>query len=438
VRGIGLGFAAGFAATLFLCSRVFATDLPFKAPVLERTNSADSKYYLVYSQDLRYVTWDGTRGYRPDAVPRNTNPGSGHQLYMPMAAQIFGQPSNLWSYDILMRGGYVDSKQTTSGQSGRYSGTIDTILSGKVLYRGNSLFTPFFSLSMNLPTGTSNIGRANQSARMDPDIVDVATFGEGFNIGPTAGVIIPVESMRTTFTVAAGHTSRGSYDRDDPVAPARFVSPGDETTALVRFHTTTGPLTVTGGLSYAWSGTTEVTSQFGFVTVRPGDRISLNANAGYIWSKNWQTVAGFGWTHLGSNAFTTSAVAPTPLQPGNDNGDILRATLGQFYFTGPWTFGLNGLYLKRSSNEFIPSLVEFVPAKSKYQLEGIASYRPLPNLRIDGRVARIWTTEDARSDWVFPGVPFAFPGTGVPEIKQDAWSFTLSGGIGFDPQALVR
>ena len=139
---------------------------------------------------------------------------------------------------------------------------------------------------------------------------------------------------------------------------------------------------------------------------------------------------------MNNNKVRSSLVNPLT-QPGNPNGDILRLDLTQYYYMGQWTFGLNGQYLRRDANEFVPSLIEFVPAKRKWQIEGIASYEPWPNVRVDGRVARIWTHQDATADWVFPIPTPPFPGTGIPEVSQDAWAFTLGGMILFDPKGVV-
>jgi len=43
---------------------------------------------------------------------------------------------------------------------------------------------------------------------MDPDLVEVSTFGEGFNIGPTGGFAFPI-SKSLVLTTSAGYTWRG-------------------------------------------------------------------------------------------------------------------------------------------------------------------------------------------------------------------------------------
>ena len=42
-----------------------------------------------------------------------------------------------------------------------------------------------FALDMNLPTGTTNLSRKEERLIMDPDLISVTTFGEGFNVNPS-------------------------------------------------------------------------------------------------------------------------------------------------------------------------------------------------------------------------------------------------------------
>ena len=49
-------------------------------------------------------------------------------------------------------------------------------------------------------------------ARMDPDLVDLSTFGEGWNFGPTIGFNVPI-TQTLILSAGVGHTWRGLYDR---------------------------------------------------------------------------------------------------------------------------------------------------------------------------------------------------------------------------------
>lgn len=53
---------------------------------------------------------------------------------------------------------------------------------------------------------------------MDPDLVDVGSFGAGFNVNPTAGVIFAV-SENTAVSVSAGYAWLGDFTREGSAAP---------------------------------------------------------------------------------------------------------------------------------------------------------------------------------------------------------------------------
>jgi hypothetical protein len=177
----------------------------------------------------RYFSWSGTRGY-PTSL--SSDPGKGMQVYTPFAAQLIGRPSDDLKLAFLARWGYVSSRQSTAGLSGSVSTFTDTMLSGTATYFGWAGVQPFVSLNINAATGKSVLLGNSAYARMDPDLVDIATFGEGWNIGPTVGVNMPL----TTALVASfnvGYTFRGRYDREsaiDPITQAQgtnWLKPGD-------------------------------------------------------------------------------------------------------------------------------------------------------------------------------------------------------------------
>ena len=74
--------------------------------------------------------------------------------------------------------------------------------------------TILISLGLNLPTGKSALFGAAAYARMDPDLVELSSFGEGTNIGPTIGFNIPLTSA-VLLTFSVGHTWRGSFNLED-------------------------------------------------------------------------------------------------------------------------------------------------------------------------------------------------------------------------------
>ena len=134
---------------------------------------------------------------------------------MPFALKSAGRlPNRDFNVELVARGGYVWARQSSGRLSGEVSTVTDTTTSVAVTYLGWQAIQPFASVATNLPTGRSALYGSAANARMDPDLVDIANFGEGFNIGPSIGVNIAVTGS-LVLTVSAGYTWRGPFDREN-------------------------------------------------------------------------------------------------------------------------------------------------------------------------------------------------------------------------------
>jgi hypothetical protein len=149
---------------------------------------ADRNWSTTFDTEVRYTAWTATRGFPAAPI---TNGGSGSQVYIPLSLQFTGRPWQDVKLEFLARSGYVSAKQTTGGQTGAVTTTTDTTLTPTVTYLGWETLQPFTSVTLNLPTGKSVLYGNTRFARMDSDLVDIPTFGEGFNIGPSIGANIP-------------------------------------------------------------------------------------------------------------------------------------------------------------------------------------------------------------------------------------------------------
>jgi hypothetical protein len=412
-------------STLVGTQTAAAADIATKAPIKREYVSPTGDFSLSYEQQFRYVTWEGTRGYPTNLTPPGTAAptGGGRQYYSPFALTISAQPNSDWSFDLLARGGYVDSKQTTVGQSGGYSGFIDTLVAGTVTYKANPNIQPFLSLAMNLPTGQSALYGNARFARMDPDIVFVPTFGEGFNIGPTVGVVLPFDKDRS-LTLAAGYTSRGSYTREDAATgtlPVE-VSPSDEISASALWRHKLNPkFTYWGGLTYAWQSTTELALPGDNLRVDPGNRITVDAGARYSWTPLWHTTGRFGYTHISETSASDDLFGVLNTPGVNANNDTFFYSLEQLYGFDKYGVGVRGSYFHRDQNEYSVTVGSFVPAKDRYALTAFVALPATEQLFLNAAVSRIWSSEDADI------------GSGTPEIDIDAWTISVGAKYAFLP-----
>jgi len=194
---------AAVCGQIFISSVACAVDLPneLQAPT-------DPLWTTVFSTEARYFSWRNNF-----TAPNGIGPGRGSEFYLPFAMQLTGKPLESWSADFTVRGGWVKAVQSTPGHSGEVQTTTDTVASGTVTYLGLQGIQPFVSLNANLPTGKTVLPGNQANARMDPDFVDISTFGEGFNLGPTAGFNFPITDSLLV-TTSFGYTWRGRFTQD--------------------------------------------------------------------------------------------------------------------------------------------------------------------------------------------------------------------------------
>lgn len=188
-----------------------------QAPAQE---GSEQKWTTTFSTEIRYYSW------RNNFVPPDTTgigPGRGWEVYIPFAMQLTGKPVNDLSVDFVVRGGWVKAAQTTTGLAGEVATSTDTAVSFNTTYLGWQGLQPFIALSANLPTGKSALFGTSVNARMDPDLVEISTFGEGYNFGPSFGLNVPIAGS-LLFTTSVGYAYRGPFNRESAFPTLPLVS----------------------------------------------------------------------------------------------------------------------------------------------------------------------------------------------------------------------
>src|SRR5215510_3998181 len=137
----------------------------------------------VVEQDFKFATWEGTRGTNIFKPQR----GEGSQFYASLTGAMSANRANAALWELAARTGYVWSHHGTQGQEATYVGPTDTQLTAKVTLGGFAYVSPFVSVNTNVPTGDSFLPGQQRFARMDPDLVEIGTYGEGFNVNPAVG-----------------------------------------------------------------------------------------------------------------------------------------------------------------------------------------------------------------------------------------------------------
>ena len=419
-----LAAALGGLAVIGACSDALTAEMPVVAP--------HNTWTVTVASEVRYYSWRGDRG-SPTTV--NTAPGKGSELYIPFAAQLAGNPGNDFKVQFLARGGWVRASQSTAGLTGSVETFIDTVGTGTITYLGINGIQPFVALSVNAPTGKSALFGAAANARMDPDLVEVGSFGEGWNVGPSTGFNLPLNPS-LIFTASVGYTWRYSFDRErssaqpDPtLQAATSVDPGDVLTVTAAIGYQGGPWTF--NLTGSWSKET-ATQENGADLYQAGQRYLGSASVSYLWPKAWgQTTVNASATHSNRNKVLYLGASTLVTEAFNTNSDLYRVNAQHLFLVGQHlAFGPTGSYLYRNHNSYDPGTLQFVPAKERWAAGGLARYAVNDSVTINLRGERVWTRE---ADRIAPGgqqfsvLANAFVAAlGVPVVSSTGWM--VSGG----------
>lgn len=405
---------------------------------LPAQDTSTQTWTTTFSTETRYYSW------RSNFIPPDTSGigrGSGWEVYIPFAMQLTGKPVNDLRVDFVVRGGWVKAAQTTPGLSGEVATTTDTVMSVNTTYLSWQGLQPFFALSANLPTGKSALLGTATNARMDPDLVELSTFGEGYNLGPSFGFNVPIADS-LLFTTSIGYTYRGPFDREsafptlppgvDPalvadlidINPTERLDPGENITVTAAINYGAGSFAagLTGAVS--WESPTLVRDT---PTFRPGLRYLLSFQSSYKWPENWGlTELTAAVAHSNRNKILlTDASGLLALERLNSNSNVYRVGLQHLFPVDQFQIGPSGSLLYRDHNGYNSTTLQFVPQKTRWAAGALAQYTPNATVTLNARVEHVWTHEDEsptengrKIDALARGL---IPASTVPAISGTAW-----------------
>ena len=398
-------------------------------PVKAAVQSIDQLWNISYNSEVRYFSWRNTRGFTADVAPLS-GIGHGSQVYAPMSFSVTGNPNPDWKLEFVLRGGAVSASQTTNGERGAVDTPVDTQASGTVTYNGFKGFQPFVAMLVNMPTGSAALYGNSRFARMDGDLVDQGTYGEGWNFGPTAGVNIPL-SQSLIFTLSGGYTARGTFNKEaaDPITgqitATDRIKNGDEATVTAALGYAQGPISLQGSGSYSRDQISQANSfgMPGFNQYRVGPRTTISGSGSYAFDPMWSVYVNGFWTHTEKNDVLDPTTGRFLISERSDsNSNLYRVNAGVNYkFSNGVTAGPIASYLYRDVNGYDPTTFSFVPGKTRWAVGGVANYNVTNKININGKLERVWISENQN-----PGpTPFILPI--APFMSGDAW--VAAGGV---------
>ncbi|MDD2734855.1 MAG: transporter [Desulfuromonadaceae bacterium] len=105
---------------------------------------------------------------------------------------------------------YTHTSLSTGSMDISMNGLLDTKIGATYRLSDKLPFELLLGLDFNLPTGHTNLSADETRLVMDPDLLPINSYGEGFNINPT--VTIAKGWNNWTFALGVGYLWRGSYD----------------------------------------------------------------------------------------------------------------------------------------------------------------------------------------------------------------------------------
>jgi hypothetical protein len=429
-----------------------STDIsPGASSVSTRVNDGFSSFF---EGNTQYWSWRGSRGpnvFEPVA-------GKGSQFYSPFLFGFDYQVPESYRLQVRAKTGYVHSNNATPGQQA----SIDTMIDTQTTFTWTDLskedYRTFVGLALNLPSGRTYLPNNLRFTRMDPDLVGVGSYGTGFNINPTAGVVFAA-TENTAVSVSAGYAWQGAFTRETlnpssipacplpcpqaPPATPSFdaktrIDPGDVFTANINTSSIFGNLGVKS--SFAYMPETDL-KQDGVPIGRQGAKYVANLQLQYLFDQHWSIILNGSWSYTRRNkvpAFPDGApyvfqvhnltpatqepaqIAPLVWERKNSNSNVVIGSIEPVYaISERMSVSANYSVLWRDQNYYDFTEQQFIPSKLKQSVGGSWSYVISPGSSITVRGSYFWVHVD-------PG-PFIVTAAGEvdaqPVLIQDTQSY---------------
>jgi len=154
-------------------------------------------------------------------------------------------------YSLSLLAGYASTHvEPSHGENRTLSHLLDTKVNFSYAITDRMPVDMLIGLDLNLPTGKTDFVQEELALIMDPDLISINTFGEGFNVNPTVSVVRDWGVW--TAGLGVGYLWRGEYDFSRNV---QDYDPGDVVNATVEVRYYFSPAWNSRFFgAYAWYG----------------------------------------------------------------------------------------------------------------------------------------------------------------------------------------
>ncbi|BBO70889.1 hypothetical protein DSCA_48190 [Desulfosarcina alkanivorans] len=217
-----------------------------------------------------------------------------------------------------------------------------------------------FGLDLNLPTGRTDLDSEERRMLLDPDLVTISRYGEGFNVNPTITMAKQVD--RWGVGIGAGYLWRGEYDFSDS---AEDFNPGDifnVTAEGIYAFTDRWQGRLFGEM--AWYGTDEIDDRDYY---REGDYILAGIGVDYARTR-WEAALGAQRIYRGKCEFPAdSQQLATEDRAGYGDEYLADLTL-RYLMNTETTLSSRLYYLMVTENDYDADDPAFIDEKQKISL----------------------------------------------------------------------
>lgn len=419
--------------TAMLRLNFYDPSSPVARAVSANSGGPSGQFSSFLTNSVNYASWYGSRGPNVFAPER----GKGDQVYSPVSAGIDYVEPNNYKLEVRAKGGYVYARQATPGQTAVYEGPVDTQTSLNVVLLSFESVRPQFGLAMNLPTGTSYLPNNQRFTRMDPDLVGVGAYGAGFNINPTAGLVIGL-NKDTAVSFSAGYAWNGKFVREAVDLNAgngfgtgafdlkRYINPADVFTANANITTQIDNLILLGSFAYMSEGKTVID---GVDSGKTGARYNANVTAKWQLTEKAALTTNTSWSFSEKNEIAS----PTGLvpEPKNSNSHVVIGSIEPSYMaTDQLRLAVSYSFLWRDENFYDQIDNQFIPAKQKHTAGASALYVISPTASIEFKGSYSWIHQDDSAILPITLVP---PNSAPlpPSLDYRSWTVSTTANIRF-------
>jgi hypothetical protein len=317
-------------------------------------------------------------------------------------------------------------------QEATYNGPVDSQVSFNATLLNFETVRPMAGVSMNLPTGTSYLPGNQRFTRMDPDLVEVGSYGTGFNINPTVGFLIGINES-TAVSFSAGYAWRGVFIKEGVDLSAgggygtfnlkRRVNPGDSITINANATKAINNNAIVAA-SFAYIAESDVTID-GAPSGRAGARYLSNLVVSYQFDERHGVDVAGSWLFQEKNDVPDLAGGLIPEIKDSNSQVIIGSIEPNVQVDERWRLAFNYSVLYRTDNFYDLTEAQFIPAKLKNSVGVSAKYVISPNASVEVRGSHAWIHQETGPLLMTTIIPPASENL-PPSMSFRAWNATVS------------